>query len=128
MKKTAYCKLCGKKFIKSTPNNSYCSDECSSKGRKECQKAYYKKRYTKNKNKAMKICKICGQILPDARQKYCEKCLLEISTAKSKKCQWARKILSCRGIDKSERLYLLENQEGKKNERNEQGILPEIRN
>lgn len=128
MKKTVNCKICGKEFIKTTPNMSYCSKECSNKGRKERQKECYKRKYTPNKNKAMKICKICGQILPDARQKYCEKCLLKISTPTDKKGYWARHVLRCRGIDKAERIYLLEMQEEKKNERDEQGILSEIRN
>jgi hypothetical protein len=128
MEKIAYCKLCGKKFIKTTPNNLYCCEECKNTARKKFQISYHKKKHIPNKNKAMKTCKICGEILPDARQKYCEKCLLEISTSRSKKGSWARKVLRHRGIDETERLYLLEMQEEKNNERNEQGILSEIRN
>lgn len=101
------CKICGKKFTARQSNYIICSPECRKVNMQQHSKNYYdepakvhiynKRYYQKHRSLKLRSCLLCGSILPDARQKYCIDCILNMFLYGNR--TKAVHILSCRGYD-----------------------------
>ena len=79
------CRICGTPFETTSPKKCTCSPECSKIYEKRRHKMYretpeakalMRKRYLENYKPRIRYCRICGEKLPDGRQKFCLRCLL----------------------------------------------------
>ena len=99
------CKVCGKRFTAKRRNQVTCSTECSQlylRHRYIYDPEYRAQRKKRDKShyvRKQKQCEICGNLLPDARQKFCIDCLLNMYLYGDKRR--AIKLLDNRGYDKS---------------------------
>lgn len=80
------CRICGKKFYSNHPSKCTCSEKCSLTNARLRNKEYYSRtaykalkheRYTKSYQRRIRYCHICGDELPDGRQKFCLTCLFK---------------------------------------------------
>ena len=72
----AFCKLCGREFVKTSNSQKYCCDECRVEAKKLQNKVNSRKSYIlslKNKARKIGICEYCKKpfIKSHGNQKYC---------------------------------------------------------
>ena len=81
------CVVCGKPFQAPNPRYIVCSDECrkvrsrylqhkKAKNRYEREKAHRQKYDRERYTPVVKFCHSCGDVLPDGRQTFCLRCLV----------------------------------------------------
>jgi predicted nucleic acid-binding Zn ribbon protein len=99
------CVICKQPFRAINPRYKTCSPDCHHEYDKIYNRIYGKSYRTRRKfnpshyEKVQKHCKLCGDILPDGRQTYCLRCLIngfvhgDVNTR-----QKSMGILNCRGF------------------------------
>jgi membrane protease subunit (stomatin/prohibitin family) len=82
------CEICGKEYIVKSARQRYCPD-CAEEAVKKADNAQgreYMQEYRKTRQrKTTRFCVLCGQPIPDGRQKYCSDACLNASAKESQR-------------------------------------------